>query len=126
MSNYTEALRILRKHTEEERNWRSAVQNIEVLLQAAEDAEKTLFTHEKRKEKLIADVAALAQRQQELNGALEKLQRHLAELEPIVRTQEQERRSHLESLNNLIAVRQAELDRVTTGLDNIKAQLGVA
>ena len=103
--DFTEALKILRKDEEEDRNWRSARQKLTELLQVAEEAKRTLDKFQQQKEHLEASISHLTTQEANLHRAVTGLKAEVDGYKDKLRVnmQEEER-----TLAGVRAAREAE------------------
>jgi chromosome segregation ATPase len=104
--NFNQAITILRKDEEEERNWRSARGKLAEVLEAAMAADRALEPVTKQKQALESDVAALRATYAKLDGDYQTLQKHYKQLDDEYRVKTQSLEATLSAVRAEVAAAQ--------------------
>ncbi len=126
MSSYQDGLRVLKKITEEERNWRSGMQQIETLLTAAEQAEAALRDQTSRARALDAEIARLAPEAERLRAEVAGFRRQRDAQAQELKAQAAPLRETLADLERQVAAKREELERVKATLRDLGARVAGA
>jgi len=109
MSTYTDGLKILAKITEDERNWRSGMGQIEALLNAAQQADAALAEAERRTQAANNEVRRLGRERTELEESVKSVKATLDGFQANLATKESEKRERLSALDEQIKAKEAQL-----------------
>lgn len=121
--HFAEALTILRKDAEEERNWRSARSKIQEVLEAAIQADSSLQACCDKEARSGASVAALETQRDALHRTLLDLQRQVSTCDATLAEKKQDEAAALAEVRAQRQAEDSKLADVRTQLAELKTKL---
>ena len=118
--NYANGLKILRKVEEDERNWRSGMQQIKELLQAAEQADQFLRDAAGQRQALQEDVARLSAEETALKTSVELLKKEAAGWKSDVQEKKKIEAQRISELDAMLEAKEQRFAKVTAKLEEAK------
>jgi len=122
---YKEALVILRKIDQEERNWRVARSQLGELLDHGIEAQRTLTALQDQEAGLRKSIDRLKGAQAVLENTAADLKSQVAGFENELKQQEKTKVDHLDSLDQLIGAKEKRVDEVEHEFEGIRGRLGL-
>src|SRR5882724_4193909 len=124
--DYSDGLTILRKIAEDEKNWRTGMQQIGGLLELAQRADASLQGLETRRARLATDIDRLQKEQTALEATVQETRKSLDGFTSELNARESEKAAILTSLNKQIREKEEALGTVSAAFDEFKKQHGMA
>ena len=124
--NFANGLKILRKITEEERNWRSGMLQIEELLQTAEQADAVLRDKAKQHAELEETISRLCAEETALKRSVQNFQKESGGWKADLQEKERIKTDRLNALDDQIDVKETRLAELMEKLEEIRGRVTVS
>ena len=124
--NFANGLKILRKITEEERNWRSGMLQIGELLQAAEQADKVLSDKAQQQAELDESISRLCAEETALKKSVRNFQNESGGWKADLQEKERIKTDRLNALDDQIEAKETRLAELMEKLEEIRGRVTVS
>ncbi len=125
MTEFTEAIKFLRKLAEDKKNWDSGMLNAEKLLQAAERAEGVVRGAAEREQALQASIARLAAEEIALQQSVKLVKKDLTGWKDDLAAKEKSKAEILGGWDRKIELKEQRLAELTAKLEDVRARATV-
>lgn len=125
MTNYAGGLKILKKMAEEERNWRSGMQQIEELLQTAEQADHLLRDKARQQADLEENINRLSAEETALQKSVQLLQKEVGGWKSDLQEKEKIKAQRLGELDSQIQMKEERLAELMAKLEDVRIRVSV-
>ncbi len=123
--NYANGLKILRKVAEDERNWRSGMQQIEELLQTAEQADHLLRDKARQQADLEENINRLSAEETALQKSVQLLQKEVGGWKADLQEKERIKADRLSELDGQIEAKAQRLAELMAKLEDVRVRVSV-
>ncbi len=125
MTEFTDAIKLLRKLAEDQKNWNSGMLNADKLLQAAERAEGVVRGAAEREQALQASIARLAAEEIALQQSVKLVKKDLAGWKDDLAAKEKSKAEILGEWDRKIDLKERRLAELTAKLEDVRARATV-